>query len=201
MSRSLLAQGSRHLPPWLIFDVRHSNHNMRQVTSMCATGSRCASAHLLRPAGDKKRKDRGLLTGAKVERLASAVRFASLSRPASGCDAQPSLIAYRRYIESPPTASGYGPHATPIPVRLGRSANSRMVPAINPTPKTNQSPNKAMELTRTLVTNRAAHAPRQVTSAGWSSRSRPTFFQGRPLPAGSSPSCVRTRCERRSGSA
>ncbi len=164
MSQFVLTHDLRHLPPCLIFDVRHSNHNMKQAMPMCATGSRGASASLLRPADDQKREGRGLLTGAKVERLASAVRFASLPRPASGCDAQPSLIAYWRYVKSPPTASVYGPHATMIPVRVGRSANSRMVPAGNPNQKTNQSPNKAMELTRMLVTDRAAHAPRQASA-------------------------------------
>jgi hypothetical protein len=152
LSQFVLTHALRQVSVSLIFDVRHSNHNMKQVTRMCATGSRCASAHLLRPAGDQKREVPGLLAGAKVERLASAVRFAPLSRPASGCDAQPSLIAYRRYIEPPPTASGYVPHATPNPVRLGRSANSRMVPARYPNQKTNQSPNQAMEPTPANVT-------------------------------------------------
>jgi hypothetical protein len=82
---------------------------------MCATGRRCAIAHLLRPAGGRKRKAARHVAIAKVARLATADRFA----PSLRCDAQPSLIAYGRQIESAPTAPGYGPHATPVPVLSG----------------------------------------------------------------------------------
>jgi hypothetical protein len=52
---------------------------------MCATGSRCANAHLPRPAGDRKREARDSLATAKVAVLASADRFASGS-PLRLCD-------------------------------------------------------------------------------------------------------------------
>jgi hypothetical protein len=122
---------------------------------MCATGSRCANAHLLRPAGDENARRLGLFTTAKVARLATADRFA----PSLRCDAQPSLIAYQRQIESAPTAPVYGPHATPIPLLSRRSEKPRMKPASNPNQKQNPSPNYAMERSRILVTVRAYARP------------------------------------------
>ncbi len=117
MSQSVLTHSLRHLPPWLIFDVRQIQTSAR-IAQMI------------------------------FERLGTA-------------------------LDHRPTASGYGPHATPIPVYFGcrarnqkrfrfspgrRSANkidparmtSLRIQKIKPT-----APNNAMERSQILVTNRA----------------------------------------------
>ena len=70
MSQFLLTQDLRHLPPWLILVVRQFDPNMKSSPT-CATGSRCAIAHLPRPADDRRRKVGGRLAAAKVAVLAS----------------------------------------------------------------------------------------------------------------------------------
>jgi hypothetical protein len=95
--RATRGHGLRQATVSLILSVRQFDPEMKGMP-MCATGRRCASAHLLRPAGDRKRKVGGLLATAKVTRLATAGRKASGLR----CDARPSLIAHEALPKSNP---------------------------------------------------------------------------------------------------
>ena len=159
----MLSHAPRQVSVSLILCVRHSNHkNMKPVMPMCMGRERPANARLGRPADDRK-GDR-LFGSAKVARLASADRYAIASRPSSGCDAQPSLIAYGRQMKSAPTAAVYSPHATSNAVHFGRDTTSRMEPAGNPNQKPNQSPNQAMEPTPVNVTVPASAGTAPFTS-------------------------------------
>ncbi len=152
MSRSLLAQGSRHLPPWLIFDVRQIDPFMKS-TPTYTTGRRCAIAQLLRPAGDRNQKAGGLLATAKV--ALRSYGQAQMRQPASRCATRPSLIAHGALSESNPGER-----------RLARQSRRGTVISEPHQPEKQTietEPNKAMELTRMLVTDRAVHALRQAS--------------------------------------
>ncbi len=141
MSRSLLAQGSRHLPPWLIFDVRQIDPFMKS-TPTYTTGRRCAIAQLLRPADDQKRKARGRLASAKVAVLAPAELTPGTLLRSATIAYSISALEIRKRFRSPPRRRST---KTIEPIRMMREHQKQRQPA----------PNKAMERSRILVTDRA----------------------------------------------
>ena len=111
-------------------------------TPTYATGSRCAIAQLLRPAGESERKELGLLASAKVAVLAPA-------ELTPGSPLRAATIAYSVSAVESGRGSGLrhagGARKTTEATRMMREHQKQRRPA----------PNKAMERSRIAVTDRA----------------------------------------------
>ncbi len=111
-------------------------------TPTYTTGSRCAIAQLPRPAGDQKRKEPGLLAGAKVAVLAPAELTPGSPLRAATIAFSVSALEIRTRFRSPPRRRST---KTTKPMRMMRDHQ-------NQKPLT---PNNAMERSRILVTDHA----------------------------------------------
>ena len=82
-----------------LHNVRQFDPNMKSMPT-CATGSRCANAHLLRPADDQNARRSGLFITATV--ALRSYGQAQMRQPALRCATRPSLIAHEALSKSNP---------------------------------------------------------------------------------------------------
>lgn len=141
LSQIMLTHALRQVSVSLILGVRQTDPFMKS-TPTYTTGRRCAIAHLLRPAGDQKRKELGLIAGAKVAVLAPAELTPGSPLRAATIAHSVSALEIRTRFRSPPRR-----RSTKItePMRMMHE-HQKQRPL---------EPNKAMERSRILVTDRA----------------------------------------------